>query len=321
MPTLDSTLLEIIRRRSSVRTFDGTPPEAGKLALLRELLAQLERGPFGRRCRFALLDMSGFDAKQLKQYGTYGLITGTRFFLAGAVEDGPGNLEDFGYLLETAVLACTGMELGTCWLGGVLNRSTFGRELALEAGELIPAVTPVGRAADHRSFKDKALRFMAGSAKRKPWRELFFDGVWGRPFEEERALDGKAASGLREAFEAVRRAPSASNKQPWRVVWQEGAAHFYLERSSVYSKIMELAKMPALQRTDLGIAMAHFDLAARALGREGAWTFDPPGISGVPGSAVFVASWRAGGASNLTAPAALATLLIRFAESTAGAAR
>ncbi|MBU1068438.1 nitroreductase [Myxococcota bacterium] len=290
--THEHPILETIRQRTSVRTFDGRPVDAERIAALKEKLAGLQQGPFGCRCRFALLDMSGFDPKQLKQYGTYGLIQGTRFFIAGAVEDAPGNLEDFGYLMEVAVLACAELELGTCWLGGVLNRSAFGRELDLKPGELIPAVTPVGIAADHRSFKDKALRFMAGSAKRKPWKELFFDEVWGRPFQEERALSAKSPEGLQEAFEAVRLAPSASNKQPWRVVWVDGAAHFYLERSAVYSKIMEMAKMPALQRVDLGIAMAHFDLVTAALGQAGMWTFEAPSIPGVPASASYTASWR-----------------------------
>ncbi len=290
--TSEPSILETIRKRCSVRTFDGQPIDAERIIRLKEILAGLVQGPLGSRSRFALLDMTGFDTKQLKQYGTYGLITGTRFFIAGAVGDTPGNLEDFGFLMEKAVLACTELELGTCWLGGVLNRSTFGRELSLSPGELIPAVTPVGIAADHRSFKDKAMRFMAGSAKRKPWKELFFDGVWGRPFQEERALTEKPDGGLREAFEAVRLAPSASNKQPWRVVWSEGAAHFYLERSAVYSKIMELAKMPALQRVDLGIAMAHFELATGALGLAGTWTVADPRLPGVPRSASYTATWR-----------------------------
>jgi nitroreductase len=288
----EHAILEIIRKRSSVRTFDGSPIEPDKVDRLRESLAGLTRGPLGTPCRFALLDMSGYDVAELKKYGTYGLITGTRFFIAGAVEDAPGNLEDFGYLMESAVLECTRMELGTCWLGGVLNRSAFGPELGLKPGEVIPAVTPVGIAADRRSFKDRTLRFLAGSARRKPWKDLFFDGAWGRPFEEERALTDKRAGGLREAFEAVRLAPSASNKQPWRIVWQEGAAHFYLERSAVYSKMMEMAKLPALQRVDMGIAMCHFDLASRALGLSGSWTVADPSISRVPRSAGYAATWR-----------------------------
>ncbi len=287
----EKSVFEIIQSRGSVRTYDGQPLPPETIAWLHDLLAGLHHGPFGRRCRLRLLDMRGFDPSQLKRFGTYGLITGTRFFIAGAVEEGPGNLEDFGYLLETAVLACAERGLGTCWLGGVLDRSAFGDELKLAPGELIPAVTPVGFAADRRSFKDRAMRFLAGSANRRPWGDLFFSEAWGRP------LAPSQAGPLTRAFEAARLAPSASNKQPWRLVRKAatGDVHFYLEPSAIYARLMDLAKMPALQRVDLGIAMAHFELAARELAVPGRWRFEDPGLPGVPRSAMFIATWHEDG--------------------------
>jgi len=36
---------------------------------------------------------------------------------------GDKNLEDFGYLMEEAILFATGLGLGTCWLGGSFTKS------------------------------------------------------------------------------------------------------------------------------------------------------------------------------------------------------
>jgi len=59
----------------------------------------------------------------------------------------------------------------------------------------------------------------------------------------------------------VRIAPSASNKQPWRIVKIEGAWHFFLERTKGYGDgiIFKLLKLADIQRLDMGIAMCHFE--------------------------------------------------------------
>ncbi len=71
-------------------------------------------------------------------------------------------------------------------------------------------------------------------------------------------------------LEAVRLAPSASNNQPWRLVLEGGPpvrVHFFLERTPGYRRLTEVD----LQRIDLGIALAHFELVARELGLAGGW--------------------------------------------------
>lgn len=68
----------------------------------------------------------------------------------------------------------------------------------------------------------------------------------------------------------VRLAPSASNKQPWRIVKETGrdVFHSYLKENPIYNRILGEIK---IQNLDLGIAMCHFELAARELGLKGSW--------------------------------------------------
>ena len=64
--------------------------------------------------------------------------------MVGAVEPGSGDLEDYGYCLERAVLAATDLGLGTCWLGGTFNKSSFARKIDIAEGEVMPAVIAMG---------------------------------------------------------------------------------------------------------------------------------------------------------------------------------
>ena len=59
---------------------------------------------------------------------------------------------------------------------------------------------------------------------------------------------------MKEALEMVRWAPSAVNKQPWRVVMDGKHAHFYEKKSKGYVD----ATGWDLQKVDIGITLCHF---------------------------------------------------------------
>jgi len=166
MDLLDNPL-DVIPRRASWRTYDGEPLSADLAARLSALLAEPPDAPFGSRVRLDLL--ADFDAKArgVDKLGTYGVIKGARSYLVGRVQKGPAAMVDFGFAFEWAVLQATALDLGTCWLGGTLKRSAFGQAVGAEADELIPAVSPVGRAVTRRRALEKVMRFGAGSARRK----------------------------------------------------------------------------------------------------------------------------------------------------------
>jgi nitroreductase len=81
---------------------------------------------------------------------------------------------------------------------------------------------------------------------RKPVSELFFDGDLSAPLSAE--------GSVRKAMELVRWAPSAVNKQPWRVIHENGRYHFYEKKD----KGFESDAVGDMQKIDMGIALAHF---------------------------------------------------------------
>jgi len=104
------------------------------------------------------------------------------------------------------------------------------------------------------------MRAMAGSDNRKPWQELFFEDDVSTPLTEQKA--GHYAVPL----EMVRLGPSASNKQPWRIIKENQSFHFFLCRTKGYG-----VTQYDMQKNDLGIAQCHFELAAKELGLKGGW--------------------------------------------------
>jgi nitroreductase len=285
---LASSVAEVIRSRRSCRKYLERPLADEARRALESFLAANRAGPFGGRARFGLVAATAEDRTALRGLGTYGFIDRASAFIVGAIEHAPGDLEDYGYLLEHAVLLATDLGLGTCWLGGTFTKSSFARKFALSESELMPAVVAVGYAVEDGYSRDR-IRRMAGSNFRRPAEELFFDGAFGSP------LSPAGARAYAGALEMVRWAPSASNRQPWRIVRTPAGWHFYLARTKGYGKgtlLFAVLRMADLQRVDLGIALCHFELAAREAGLTGGWVIEDPGIAMPQPGVEYTATWR-----------------------------
>ena len=278
---------DLIRRRFSCRTYLEAPIDAGRRKALADLLAAAHRGPLGTPARFVLVTATEQDRRALRGLGTYGFVQGATGFIIGAVKDAERNLEDYGCLMERIILFATDLDLGTCWLGGSFAKSSFGKRISPGQGETVPAVCAVGQAADRRRGMESSLREHLRADKRLPWTKLFFDRSFGQHLSREEA--GPYAVPL----EMVRLGPSASNRQPWRIVRDGATWHFYLQRTPGYRDawISKLLRIADLQRVDMGIAMCHFELAAAELRLKGRWRRVEPKIETPDELTEYVVTW------------------------------
>ena len=236
-------VLELIRERRSVRSFDGSELSAAEKRALRSFSDSIEN-PWGRWVELEEHVLSS------------PVIRGETAYLGAKTAKAPHAEEALGYSFETLMLYALSMGLGTVWLGGTLDRRAFERAMDLESDELMPCVSPVGRPAAKMSLRETVMRRGTTATSRQSFSELFFDGDFRRPLSEETAGE------LLEPLKAVQRAPSAVNRQPWRVVRCGRAVHFCLRRSLPRG----LVSAGDLQKVDLGIALCHFALAAEAVG-------------------------------------------------------
>jgi len=101
------------------------------------------------------------------------------------------------------------------------------------------------------------------------------------------------SSGARQGLSWARLGPSASNKQPWRIIQAGNAWHFYLQRTRGYgdSLTFKLLGLADLQRVDMGIAMSHFQLTAAELGLSGQWAVQEPEIKKPDRLTEYIVSW------------------------------
>jgi nitroreductase len=110
--------------------------------------------------------------------------------------------------------------------------------------------------------------------------ELFFDGSFDQPLTKEKA--GK----LSDALEGVRLAPSAVNKQPWRVLVTGDKVHFYEKRSKGYLSEDGWDR----QKIDMGIALCHFGLVMRECGSAVSFEIADPSIP-VPEDTFYIGTF------------------------------
>lgn len=285
LPTKPIT--EIIRQRFSCRTYLEKPIAAEKREKLQAFIHALPSGPFGGQAHFHLVAADKQDSRALKDLGTYGFIQGATGFIIGTLAAGEKNLEDYGYQMEQIILFATSLDLGTCWLGGSFTRSSFARKINAADEALIPAVTSIGEIIDIEQARNGLLRRQINADQRLPWEKLFFDQNFGIP------LTQKNAEAYATPLEMLRLGPSASNKQPWRVVKAGSEWHFYLQRTKGYREagLTRFLGIADIQRLDMGIAMCHFELTAREIGLPGKWVRAEPSIVKPDGLTEYTVSW------------------------------
>lgn len=278
----------LIRQRYSCRTYAQTQLSADDLDILRTTAINCQAGPYGNRVRTEIISASRENTAELKRLGTYGFIKNPMGFIIIAAQDTQGAMVDVGYLIEILILRATDLGIGTCWLGGTFTKSRFARSIELADGEIIPAVISIGYPLDHQAPMDRISRIYAGSDRRLPWHELFYNGSFGLP------LTSTEAGQHQEPLEMLRLAPSASNKQPWRIVQIEDQYHFYLQRTKNYPApfAKKLLMLADLQSIDMGIAMAHFELSTLEGGQSGQWIINDPDLPIDKPEMEYIISWK-----------------------------
>lgn len=269
---------EAVKKRYSVRNYKDQSLEEDKRLVIRDFIDSVDN-PFGAKVNFHFLDK--VDVNDGKALGTYGVIKGAQQYIGATIELEPMSLEALGYGFEVVILYLAHLGLGTCWLGGTFNRKGFAKALNIGENQVFPILTPYGYAASKKHIKEIAMRKLIKADHRKDWDQLFFKNDFKSPLSKE------DAGCLELPLEMVRLGPSASNKQPWRVLLIDNKCHFYEYKEPGYSDIFSYD----IQRIDMGIAAAHFDLAVKEKGIMG--YFDntiEPNLS-FPDNLIYTFSW------------------------------
>ncbi len=240
--------LAAMRQRHSRRSFDGQPLAGEALAAVREAVSGWQRV---EEARVVVLDEAP-ETIFKGIVGGYGRVTGapSALVMIGS-SDGPAAQTSVGYFGQAAILEATALDIGTCWVGGMFDSKRVNRLVGLESGERVLAISPIGTARQQVSSAERIVYRAKRPKPRKPVTDIA-EGL------------GSAAwsAWARAGVEAARIAPSANNRQPWR---------FRADGNSVVVAFDGPESRFVSKRLDCGIAMLHFEIAARAAGVSGAW--------------------------------------------------
>lgn len=167
--------------------------------------------------------------------GSYGKILAPHYLVITS-EEKEGFQENIGYTLEQVVLKLTTMGIGTCWIGGFIKKELLNGIIEIPKGQKPVIVISFGV-----PLRDYLTERVPDGDRRK----LISDIILNKYSED-----------FQEIIEAVRRAPSGINSQPWRLAFEDNAINMYLESGNFITK-----KMYYFNKIDGGIALAHLKVA------------------------------------------------------------
>jgi len=240
--------------RRSRRAFDGTAALPQTLDALAETCEGFR--PFGD-ARVVLVSDPLVDPFK-GVVGSYGKVTGAPHVLLVIAQERSAEAQAHaGYAGEAAILEATALGLDTCWIGGFFDPKKALRLTELGSGERIVAISPVGFAPKGLTGTERTMRSMAGSHKRKDLHAI-------APGAEQWPAWAKAAA------ECVRIAPSAVNRQPWRLRVEDGTL--------VIARDNHFETPKVTKALDCGIAMLHAELGAFGAGVRGTWANQDNGL-------------------------------------------
>ena len=266
-----NNITKVMKDRRSVRTFDGRALSAEDIEKLSEFMRKIEN-PYEIPVEFKLLDAKrdGLSSP---------VIAGTEQYIGAKVKRMPHAEEAFGYSFEMLVLYAQSLGIGTTWIGGTMDRAAFEHAMSLSSDEMMPCASPLGYPAAKMSLRETMMRKGVKADTRFDFEELFFDGD-GHP------LTAEEAGRLTRPLELTRLAPSAVNKQPWRVIVSGNDAHFYEKKTRGF--VSEATG--DLQKVDVGIALCHFALGAQDAGLELHFSLNDPQLAAAA-DLEYIATW------------------------------
>jgi hypothetical protein len=280
------SVIKTMQKRQSIRTYETQKITTEHLKEINDYFNEENNflGPFGKKGQIELVQVTNNVTDKGIKLETYGFIKNPSAYMIGLTENNQYTLVDFAYTFQKLILFLTELGIGTCWMGGTFNRNSFEREIQLDERRFIPCITPFGYPKQKQRVFDKAVRLVVKADNKKPWDKLFYDSNF------ESTLTKENAGLLEVPIEMVRLGPSASNKQPWRLVVSDDhkVCHFYIEHTPNYSTKLGYD----MQLLDIGIAMCQFDLACQELNIKGNWAVGNPKINLLNEQTEYIVSWQ-----------------------------
>lgn len=235
-------IYEAMSRRRSIRNYSGDTLSKEKLDKVKEFV-----GKSGKYHDRVSVDAKLVEAGRRFQKDISGVIADygkvkAPHYLVLTSNGGDRGLVELGYRYEFVVLALTSMRVGTCWIGKGFNDAELEGYIDIPTDQSPKALIAFGPVPDQKLEEIE-------EPKRKDLDAFLIE-------KGEDDIDRKTT----EVIDALRRAPSSINSQPWRVLVEEKRLHLYIKpRTILTRKLME--SLSDMNRIDAGIGLRHMQVA------------------------------------------------------------
>ncbi|MGN0352250.1 MAG: nitroreductase family protein [Roseburia sp.] len=224
--------LEAMEQRKSVRSYCN---EAVEESVITQIMDSLDKGRSSMtkgKIRFEAI--TGYrNIKEAKKGFLFGIGKINAPAMIVGIYEEEEDLVEIVFLLEKEVLFLVEKGYGRCFLG-TYDEKVLRSYCKLSEKEHIGIVLVLGKANADSRFMNGTFRNIAGSSRRKSYREILLNE---EKYKEEDAIVDIVKHAIM--------APSGNNCQPVRVIVQENKAVFYLKDRHFI---------------DLGIFLSHFYL-------------------------------------------------------------
>lgn len=237
-------LYEFLLKRQSVRKYTENAPDADTLEAINGDIAALK--PL---CPDIPVKIELLGKMQLHQLFTAIGSVKAPYYAVITSGEAPLAKANAGFLGEQLVAALTQRGFGTCWSGSLK---------AAKTAFPLPYIISIGF-----GYPQDGLFREAGQKPR-------------RKTTEEICLKQPENKLLRPLVEAARIAPSAINRQPWRLEPEGSTLHVFCEKPSFLTPVgfghvkvpLPGSMLEKLQEIDCGIALAHIMFCAKHFSAE-----------------------------------------------------
>ena len=260
----EETFAALLSRRSVRRYENRVAPEETRRSVV-EFAMRVEPLVPENEFSYSVLPIVGKSEELATVMGGYGKLVSARHLVLPRIRGNSHILADFGFRVEQLVIHLTRLGLGSCWIAALGHEGEVLDRFKSPKNERIPAVVVFGYPSESKGGIgfNRSIRVALSAHRPPPYEKWVFAGRFDNPASltpfQEKSLD------------ALRRAPSAGNSRPWRVVLKDGEAHLTLKLDTPYYRLSKGVRL-GYHLLDGGIGMSNLSMALSALGKPASWT-------------------------------------------------
>jgi nitroreductase len=245
-------LMQALFSRYSLRSFDSSPLDEKTLGTIEEMVHRTEPLLPTNTMGISLLRHMSSNERSAAM-GVFNPHIQPPHLLVTWIAGGDHPYTDLGYRVEQAAVQLHRMGIGSCFVGTLGREQSINDQFNLPPQSVTGAILAIGK---------PAIKVAAN----KPQKRLALEKI---AFINNFSTSLSDIKRLAPILEAARVSPSATNAQPWRLLWKEPYLFLFVTSKKLANILSSEYKKYCLY--DGGICMANIAMTLQAFNMPARW--------------------------------------------------